>query len=234
MKDTLQKYKNNELSASDTEGLENKMLGAIVAREQRQKWDNLLKNEGHERDVIENPVSQQIPVGTARTFKLSRYAIGLAASLLLVAAMVWQIMGSQSVVDIADGYISSERFASPSVRMGNAADEKNWADAKNAYRDGNYEAAAQSIDAIPMPSVEQQFYWSLSQMYKKNPDYEKAALGFKTTHDKYQNFKDEAKWFYALCLIKLKKNDEAKKVLEEIKNDSAWKAEEAKNLLNKL
>ena len=58
---------------------------------------------------------------------------------------------------LADNYISTDRFESPSVRMGTVEDEKNWADAKNAYRDAHFETAVQSIEAIPTPTTEQQF-----------------------------------------------------------------------------
>ena len=136
MKESLKKYKNNELSASDTEGVEKKMLDAIGDREQRQKWTALLDAEGIQRGTAAQPTS-------ARRVNMLRYAVGLAASILLVA-VVWQFLGApaKTASQLADNYISTDRFESPSVRMGTVEDEKNWADAKNAYRDAQFETAA--------------------------------------------------------------------------------------------
>ena len=229
MKESLKKYKNNELSASDTEGVEKKMLDAIGDREQRQKWTALLAAEGIERETAAQPTG-------VRRVNMLRYAIGLAASILLVA-VVWQFLGApaKTASQLADNYISTDRFESPSVRMGTVEDEKNWADAKNAYRDAHFETAAKSIEAIPNPTTEQQFYLALSYLYQKQANFEKAAAGFNAILKKGDgNFKDESRWFYALTLIKMDKKAEAKPILEEILRGGGWKSKEAKTVLDKL
>ncbi len=228
MKEELKKYKNNTLSASDTEGVEKKMLDALGDREQRQKWNALLAAEGIERS---NAKASEKPSG-ARTVSMWRYAVGLAASILLVA-VVWQTMGTSrlSSSQLADNFIKNEHFESPSVRMGSSDDIKNWADAKNAYRDGNFEKAAQDIEAIPNPNTEQKFYLGLSYLYQKQAAFDKAAPYFKAVMDEKGNFKDEARWFYAISLIKMDKKAEAKAILEEILRGGAWKSKEAKELI---
>ena len=114
-------------------------------------------------------------------------------------------------------------------------DQKNWADAKKAYLYGKIDKAVTLIEAIPTPTVEQQFYVSLSHLYAEKPDFEKAALGFKYIIDNGQgNFEAESQWFYALSCIKLGRNDNAKQSLEILLRGQTWKAKEAKGLLDKL
>lgn len=239
MKDLLKKYQNNELNAADTEGVEKRLIEQAVEREQRQKWGKLLSESGIERsetpvmtdiDPVLNPVFM-----TAKRTAQRRFILGIAASLLLVACFWWWDVSSTSALDLANGAIFNERFAAPSVRMGQNEDIKNWADAKNAYRDGHFDSAISFIEAIPTPSVEQQFYLALSRMYAQKPDFEKAATGFKNIFEKGDgNFKDEARWYYALACIKLGRNDEAKQNLDTILKANGWKSKEAKVLLEKL
>lgn len=239
MKDLLKKYQNNELNAADTEGVEKRLIEQAVEREERQKWGNLLLENGIERS--ETPVMTDIdPVAnpvfmTAKRTAQRRFILGIAASLLLVACFWWWDVSSTSALDLANGAIFNERFAAPSVRMGQNEDIKNWADAKNAYRDGHFDSAISFIEAIPTPSVEQQFYLALSRMYAQKPDFEKASAGFKNIFEKGDgNFKDEARWYYALACIKLNRNGEAKQNLDTILKANGWKSKEAKLLLEKL
>jgi hypothetical protein len=239
MKDLLKKYQNNELNAADTEGVEKRLIEQAVEREQRQKWGKLLSENGIERS--ETPVMADIdPVAnpvfmTVKRTAQRRLILGIAASLLLIACFWWWDVRSTSALDLANGEIFNERFAAPSVRMGQNEDIKNWADAKNAYRDGHFDNAISLIEAIPTPSVEQQFYLALSRMYAPKPDLGKATAVFKNIFENGDgNFKDEARWYYALACIKLGRNDEAKQNLGIISKENAWKSKEAKALLEKL
>ena len=225
MKEILRKYQKNELSPVHTEGVEKKLLATAIEREMRKNWASLVPKDSLET-VAQKTVSKP---------SILRYIMGAAASIALLA-VVWQLMGSpKSATNLADGFIMEDRFTSPSVRMDTKTDEKNWADAKNAYRDGKFEAATKDIEAIPTPTTEQIFYKSLSQIYQKAPDYNKAAEGFKTVFEQGGGtFKDEARWFYALCLVKLDRKSDAKTVLEDIEKAGSWKAKEAKLILDKL
>ncbi len=234
MKQFLTKYKNNELSLTDTEGVEKKMIEAIVEREQQQKWATLLAAEGIHKSSAETAQ----PLKGARTINMWRYAVGLAASFLLVA-VVWQNMGttSKTALQLADNYMTTDRFESPSVRMGTNEDTKNWDEAKNAYRDAQFEKAITSIGAIPNPTTEQLFYLGLSYLYQKEPDLEKAAFYFTSNLERRDgNFKDESRWFLALTLIKMNKKEEAKSILQQLlrMGENGWKSKEAKKLLEKL
>ena len=140
-----------------------------------------------------------------------------------------------SAVDLANKALFNEHFAAPSVRMGQNDDVKNWADAKNAYRDGDFDDAIKLIEAIPTPSVEQQFYLALSHTYTPQPNLDKAAAGFKNIITNGNgNFEAESQWFYALSCIKLGRNDEAKQSLQTLLRGQTWKAKEAQELLEKL
>jgi tetratricopeptide (TPR) repeat protein len=234
MKQFLTKYKNNELSSTDTEGVESKMIEAIVEREQQQKWANLLAAEGIYRSSAETAPLRS----GARTVSMWRYAVGLAASFLLVA-VVWQTMGttSKSALQLADNYMTTDRFESPSVRMGTNEDTKNWDEAKNAYREAQFEKAISAIEAIPNPTTEQLFYLGLSYLYQKEPDLEKAMFYFTTNLERRDgNFKDESRWYLALTLIKMDRKEDAKNILQQLlrMGENGWKAKEAKKLLEKL
>ncbi|MBL7816531.1 MAG: tetratricopeptide repeat protein [Saprospiraceae bacterium] len=239
MKDLLKKYQNNELNTSDTEGVEKRLIEQAVEREMRQKWAKMLESEGVERSTAptltatdtDNPVLM-----TAKRTQQRRLIVGIAASLLLVVGFWWWDVQSTTAIDLANKALFNEHFAAPSVRMGTNDDAKSWADAKNAYRDGQFEQAATLIEAIPTPSVEQQFYLALSLMYAAKPNYEKASALFKSIIDQRSgNFETESQWFYALCCIKLGKNEAAKQSLEAIlRGGQKWKMQEAREFLKKL
>ncbi len=234
MKQFLIKFKNNELSSTDTAGVEKQMIEAIVEREQQQKWTTLLAAQGIYRSSAETAQ----PRTRARTVNMWRYAVGLAASFLLVV-VVWQTMGttSKTALQLADNYMATDRFESPSVRMGTNEDTKNWDEAKNAYRDAQFEKAILAIEAIPNPTTEQFFYLGLSYLYQKEPDLERAAFYFTSNLEKRDgNFKDESRWFLALTLIKMNKKEEAKNILQQLLRlgENGWKYKEAKKLLERL
>ncbi len=239
MKELLQKYKNNELNATDTEGVEKQLVEQAVEREQRQKWANLLTENGIERDIApvvaeadaaKDPVFMTVKRNTQR-----RFIMGIAASLALIACFWWWNANSDSAIDLANGALFNERFPAPAVRMGQNEDIKNWADAKNAYRDGHFDEAAKLIEAIPTPSVQQEFYMALSHTYATQPDFDKAAFTFKSIVENGNgSFKEESRWYYALALIKAKREDEAKEGLEDLIKQQTWKAKEAQKLLEKL
>ena len=239
MKDLLKKYQNNELNAADTEGVEKRLIEQAVEREMRQKWGSLLEKKGIDRSTT--PLSSELNADiqptkmTVQRSTMRRFIMGIAATLLLLVGFWWWNMDTQTALDLTDIALKNERFAAPSVRMGQNDDLKNWADAKNAYRDGQFDKAVTLIEAIPTPTVEQQFYVSLSHLYAEKPDFEKAASGFKNIIDNGQgNFEAESQWFYALSCIKLGRKDEAKQSLETLLRGQTWKAKEAKRLLDKL
>lgn len=239
MKDLLKKYQNNELNAADTEGVEKRLVEQAVEREMRQKWATLLQKEGIERSTAplatdENETVQPVKL-TAQRSTMRRFIMGIAATLLLLVGFWWWNVDTKTALDLTDIALKNERFAAPSVRMGQNDDLKNWADAKNAYRDGEFDKAVTLIEAIPTPTVEQQFYLSLSHLYASKPNYAQAALGFKNIIENGQgNFEAESQWFYALSCIKLGRNDDAKQSLQTLLRGQTWKAKEAQNLLNKI
>ena len=239
MKDLLKKYQNNELNAADTEGVEKRLIEQAVEREMRHKWGALLEKEGIDRSTaplssVVNDAIQPVKM-TAQRSTMRRFIMGIAATLLLLVGFWWWNMDTKTALDLTDIALKNERFAAPSVRMGQNDDLKNWADAKNAYRDGQFDKARTLIEAIPTQTVEQQFYVSLSHLYAEKPDFEKAAAGFKNIMDNGQgNFEAESQWFYALSCIKLGRKDEAKQSLEVLLRGQTWKAKEARALLDKL
>ena len=239
MKDLLKKYQNNELNAADTEGVEKRLVEQAVEREMRQKWTTLLDKEGIDRSTT--PLSDiatdevQPTKMTAQRSTVQRFIMGIAATLLLAVSFWWWNVDTKTALDLTDIALKSERFAAPSVRMGQNDDLKNWADAKNAYRDAEFDKAVMLLAAIPTPTVEQQFYMSLSHLYASKPDYEKAALGFKNIIENGQgNFEAESQWFYALSCIKLGQNDAAKQSLQTLLRGQTWKSKEAQALLDKI
>ncbi len=239
MKDLLKKYENNELNAADTEGVEKRLIEQAVEREMRQKWAALLDREGIERSAtpLSNAANDYVqPIKmTAQRSTMRRFIMGIAATLLLLVSFWWWNIDTKTPLDLTDSALKNERFAAPSVRMGQNDDLKNWADAKNAYRDGQFDKAVTLIETIPTPTVEQQFYRSLSYLYASKPDYEKAALGFKNIIENGQgNFEAESQWFYALTCIKLGRNEDAKQSLQTLLKSQTWKAKEAQALLDKI
>ena len=241
MKDSLKKYQNNALNAADTEGVEKRLIEQAVEREMRAKWGKLLTDNGIDKSTIpafSDVEASETPIVsmTAKRTVQRRFIMGIAASLLLVAGFWWWNDGITSASDLTNAALFDERFAAPSVRMEPVnTDIKNWADAKNAYRDKHFDSAVTLIEAIPSPSVGQQFYLALSRVYADKPDFEKAAAGFKNILENGDgNFKDEARWYYALTCLKLGKNGEAKRELETIGQSQGWKSKEANELLKKI
>ena len=245
MKDLLKKYAGNALDAADTEGVENRLIETADDREQRLKWAKLLAENSIERATTPLVFSEKTDDTTVAEPVLTplvnqnrrRFLMGIAAALVLAVGFFWfWNTDNSSATTLTDGYLSGEKFAAPSVRMGRNDDHKNWADAKNAYRDGQFDRAAELIAALASPSVEQQFYLALSYLYSPTkPDYAQAAAGFqKIITEGKGNFDAESHWFLALADIKLGKNADAKQNLEILLRGSNWQSEAARRLLKKL
>ena len=227
MKKELEKYKNDALSNADTEGVENKILTAIITEEQRQKWSTLLTENGIERTLKTN-------VNALKTVSIWRYAIGIAASVLIVAGIWWTNSDNSSSVDtLTDRYLT-DYFADPTTRSSTSSDNEAWATAKKAYSQHQFEIVAQNIEALPNPNDEQIFYKSLSYLYQKSPDFDKSSAGFTQLMQKNDNYSHEAQWYYALLLIKQHKTSEAISTLNEVIQKQNFYSKKAQELKNKI
>jgi hypothetical protein len=223
MKDLLKKYKENTLSATDSEAIEQKMLQTVLEGEQRQKWQTLLSENGIERTPK-----------VVRKHTFMRYVMGAAATVFIAAAMWWTMgkSGDLSATQLTDKYMS-EQFANPSTR--DAKDElSEWSAAKQAYAKRDFATAIKSLDAIGGPNDEQIFYKSLSFMYQTPPNLDKASEGFVQLLRKNQNFADESQWFYILIALKKGEKDAAISMLENVIGKQNSYSEKAAELLKKL
>ncbi len=164
-----------------------------------------------------------------------RYAIG-AAAVVFIAAIVWWTTGKSSdlsATQLTDKYMS-EVEGSPSTATGKGDENPLWLTAKQAYAKGDFATAAKNIASIEEPNEGQIFYESLSLMYQKPPDLDKASAGFVLLMRRNINFRDESRWFYTLIALKKGEKEAAVSMLQNVIGQRNAYSEKAATLLKKL
>lgn len=238
-KKQLEDYKKGELlpqnmahpDTSGTEGVENNLIREATRLADRNKWQNMLSEDGIKR--IETPLvdinetsryERGKPTSILR--RLAPYAIGLAAA---IAFLVIFNLRTENF----DALVSNNPYPAAEVRMGTNEDIMAWKKGMEAYKNKKFSEAAQQINSIADPTSEQNFYLALSLIYKNQPDYAKAATLFQDFV--VQNdavYEEEARWFLAYSLFKSGKKEEAKTVLNEIVAKKGYNFEKAATILS--
>jgi hypothetical protein len=223
-KQRLDEYKDNNLQ--NTEGVEQSIIREATRLKDRDKWASMLREDGIERTdkVVSLEKKEENKPTIMRRF--APYILGLAAA---IALLIMVLTPSGSSFD--DMILKNQRDA-VEVRMGPNEDVAAWKKAMEAYRNKQYEAAAESIKLITQPTSEQKFYLALSLIYQHTPDFALSSFIFKDLADKHDAyFEEEARWFLAYSQFKLGQKAEAKTTLESIVKTKGYNYAKAEAIL---
>jgi len=186
--------------------------------------------------------------GTAFTSAITaitdrKYRMGIAAGItLLVTASVllFNITNSDSPASLfSDYYIPFENQSSMTLRGGDEKAENPEAEllrqALSEYDRANYAGSIEIFNKMSDNSENKISIW----MYKGNAylhegEVESAKIMFQNIINEMAGFEIHAKWYLSLCYIKNGEYENAKPLLEEIKDFGKYKSEEAGKILSKL
>jgi hypothetical protein len=219
--DILKGLKANTLP--DTEGVEDALVKAAMEAADRKKWSAMLAEEGIERDKMPMQVAQT----GLKAPKNTRWIMGIAAGLLLVASVVWLMRPSESVFSVA-AYMVENRFTPPSTRMGTADPNTIWQQAKTAFHQKNDAEVERLLADLPNKTDEQLFYLALSRLYQGKAS--ESIVTFNNLMDK-SDFGQEAAWFAALAYWQSGDKAAAKGRLQSIVTNKSWNHALAEKLL---
>ncbi len=150
-----------------------------------------------------------------RIRKYASYVIGIVLTLLAVL-LFYKSMNFETnePIDIAQEYF--EPYPDRITTMGN--NKNKLLDAMSLYNNGDYEHAITKFDSFENDSTAL-FYLSVSLMATKK--FERASEILKTIHNNESHPYSEASgWYLALSQLSLGEKEAAKKILNNIANDS--------------
>ena len=233
-------YRNDKISDTQLDQLDQLLIGGLVYHQQKQLWKGLLADNGilepDTEAVAERPtVWQQMRAIRPTILRLA------AAILLLISATwwLWQDNTPRNMpMDLIEKNLQDIAIPTPQTRMGNTTTtvDERWETARNAVMDKNYTKAIQQLESINPRTTEQTFFLGTSYMQRAaTGDFERATTYFQTVLTRETgNFEKEARWYLALCELKMGHKEVARPILEAIKNANGWKANEATDLLKIL
>jgi len=103
------------------------------------------------------------------------------------------------------------------------------------YDNNNYAGAAEIFDKISVNDENKIQVWMYGgNAYLHEGQVEKAKIMFQNIIDDDAGFVIHAKWYLSLCYVKNEEFQEAKPILEEIRDRGKYKDEEAAEILSKL
>lgn len=158
------------------------------------------------------------------TFRISRWAGSIAASLLLIGATMFLLRPSNNYDSLMADYISESPMEHPGMLKG--SDDNTRETAIIAYKKKEWTKAIEAFSSIGRPSANDLFYKALSSFYGKN--YKQAIAEFETLPA--ANYAEEVNWYLALSYLKTANFSKAKALLQDIGSDD-WKFKEAQKLL---
>ncbi|MEO0042133.1 MAG: hypothetical protein RL329_1581 [Bacteroidota bacterium] len=251
MKSVLKKYLNDELTPIRAERLEQQMLTQLLDKKQKQRWEQLLSEEGIERhslpsnnaDIVKTaPKTATIVALNPRPMLWKRTAQAAVGAFLVLGS--WFLMRPasnqhQNQGSSIDQYAleMQQTIQTPETRMGNAnpADAV-WKNAKAAYDAKAYEQAGDLLEGLSKSgkaSAENQYYLGLARFFQTKPNYDAAITAFLASKQAGWVGEDEITWLLSLAYAKKGDNVNAQKALEILVQKNGYKAKEARLLLKK-
>lgn len=220
MSTIIEKYLKEELSSVESEKVEAALIKEMFVQEQKSEWKKRIAQE------------RQSPLNVI--WRKPMLSSAIAAMLLLgIGLFLFQQQSTGSEVALVDVYLN-QKFAEPDNYRAEKTSEVLWADAKEAYKNNQYDSAAVNIAQIKEKNEEQFFYWGLTLIYQKTPNYSLAAQAFGNARTKGNNYSHETTWYLALVHLKQNHQQQAKTELENIVATNGWNVAEAKKLLEAM
>ncbi|MEM9884523.1 MAG: hypothetical protein AAF849_01430 [Bacteroidota bacterium] len=226
----LDQYKSQEaMSEQELEASSRVFIQAKFDEAKKASWaDQLEKKYQTERTT------------TAKIRSIPFRAIAVAASIVLLLALL-PVLGlfRDSTEDLLAAYTVENPYPNQLIRK---SAETTLAElrvsAAEAYNQQQYALAIQEYQKLlqdKQANVEDLLYLGLSQIYEKQSadavaTLEKAVLQSKQE----QRFEQEIDWFLALAYLQNEEVGKAKRLLEKIVANQAWRAADAEKLLNSM
>ncbi len=170
--------------------------------------------------------------------KVFRYIPAALASVILLAAVLYfTAFGKKSNQFLFDKYFVGYNNELTIREQSEAAQSRSETDrGVKFYMQSNYSEAARFFAAYLNEHPENltaHFYKGLCNIYLN--EFEDAIKTFEyMLTQPYSYYQEYAKWYIALCYIKINKNDTARLVLEDIAADTGFFSEKEKKVLRKL
>lgn len=234
----IEKYLNRQLSEEEEAMLEQRLqedeafaeefevavaLNASFNVEQKAYWKSLRE------EVNTQPVNKMRSLGVR--------LLSVAAVLLALAVAAYLVLRPGGIDSDVNGYLAQRHMAPGGVVRGqNEESIKSWENIRVAYEAENFEAVAEilnsMIDTVTVNKEKYNFYLGLAELYSGASA--KALPPLQAVAKADNPYQEEAQWFLSLALIKEGKRALALQQLEKIIQNNQWKANQAKQLSEKL
>lgn len=223
-----------ELKNSHIELLEKQFFGSLT-KEESNKLSDLMKSSEFEKsareylhifqgieDDVHEDLRKKMKMWDAQSRNTRVLPLGWMkyAAVFILVGVVASVFyfNSRNLGDIADYYDVYPNV----ITVRGTSDESFLAQALRYYDAENYGKAVSELLLTDSLGVEGQFY--LAQSYFALSDYDKAKSIFRRQSSEDIVFRESAKWYWALCELKLE-NEIARTLLQEIaKSEGAYAA----------
>ncbi len=170
-----------------------------------------------------------------RKYRIIAFRISTAAAILILTFGIWALLNSKSSTDhLFAAYYKTYTVIDGQTR-GNDQFDMEMKEIVRLYKIGQFDEV--SIKLVPFlieetPPSKVLLMNGISQIELR--EYEKAIASFNKVINQGGEFILEAKWYLALCYIKMKNIPEAKKILAELSQTPGIYKSMAQELMDKL
>ncbi len=221
----FKKFADSELSPEEEERYLNKIHEKHYDKNLSSKYSKLLEEE---HGVMRG-------AGVTNTGKpTSKYRRLLFGSILAVAAcglFAFYFLGGigNGLINQTDRYLTASVYQNQESLRGDIRSDALRNEAVLAYNSGEMSKALENYKLLENKTESDFFFEGMAYMY--NNEFKKAIANFEgITNDAFK-YKEEIKWFKALCYIK---SDQKESAISELKSLKSWKQEEAASLIELL
>ncbi|WP_353779281.1 tetratricopeptide repeat protein [Winogradskyella sp. 3972H.M.0a.05] len=156
------------------------------------------------------------------------------AAIFLVAFGIYHFgFNSTTPSELYESYYTI--YDAPSAIRGEEDNQQpNWNKALEYYKAKNFNDANVYFERAKGEIPEYQLNFFSASTFLAMDNVEKALKGFNEVLETDNDYNQQAKWYKALCLIKLEDIETAKKILNTIIAEEGYKSDEAKQILSAL
>lgn len=184
-----------------------------------------LTQEG-QSPVSDVNIDESVVEEPKKTYTLWPTIVKFAAAAMFIAALGlgWFVLNNQggpSYTQLAANYLE-QPYAPPIVNRGEVENtEQLWQEAVIAYKTNKFDKSAHNIENIIKQNQGKDihhFYLGLSYLYQSPADYQMAVESLGKIEKGH--YWESAKWYKSLAHLQLNEKNEAKVLLEGLKNSS--------------
>ncbi|MFN0031577.1 MAG: hypothetical protein ACKVOR_05405 [Flavobacteriales bacterium] len=235
------KYATEQLNAEEKHALESRIEADLTFQNEWKEYQTLRKivtaAKAHElKQQLQNIRAEEtFATKQTRVIKLNKGGwLAIAASLVLISAMVLWYIGRPAADGMALYASYHTTYPAPSTVRDAAADEQ-WKSFNTAYNNGDYARAClilRQADSTVYHAAAYTFYIAICEIEKTDgnkADAEKRLAWLINANNKYS---DAGRWYLSLLMIKEQRMSDAKPHLYHLKEQGLYKHKEAAELLD--